>query len=189
MGIESKHKISFSRLPARFSDAKAATHVLQWDRKMLTERLKFLLHLLCEEPTHLHVEFLDGVSMGALNWQFRGKGIPTDVLSFPPHRLQLQMESGAAVASLGELAVCVEVCAAQAKRHRCTLAQEIERMLVHGVVHLKGLDHERSEVAFRVMTALEKALRQSLVSSLGEPKFCGMASDTRVRRASQGARR
>ncbi|MEY4064147.1 MAG: hypothetical protein RIR26_355 [Pseudomonadota bacterium] len=191
MGTESSHKVTFSKLPARFSDASDVSFGLLWERKELVQRLKFLLQLLCEEPTHLHVEFLDSVNMGALNWQFRGKGTPTDVLSFPPHRLQSHMEKGSESRTLplGELAVCVDVCAVQAKRHRCSLAEEIERMLVHGVVHLKGLDHERSEAAHRVMTSFEKVLRQSVVGSFGEPKFCSVTSGASAHRPRRGVRR
>jgi rRNA maturation RNase YbeY len=73
---------------------------------------------------------------------------------------------------LGDVAVCAEVCAEQARRHRCTLAEEIERMIVHGLVHLLGLDHERSPAAFKVMSALEKSIRSELKIEFGAPDFC-----------------
>jgi len=140
----------------------------------------------------MHVEFLDELDMGALNWQFRGKDSATDVLSFPPNRhLAMHHEHSSAEAGLsdlGELAICVPLCRLQARKHRCTLAQELERMIVHGVVHLKGFDHERGDAAYAVMASLEKAIRAQLMAAFGEPRFC-QESISSPARATRGVRR
>jgi ssRNA-specific RNase YbeY (16S rRNA maturation enzyme) len=45
-------------------------------------------------------------------------------------------------------------------------------MLIHGIVHLKGFDHERNMSAFRVMSCLEKAIQTELVKEFKKPKWC-----------------
>ncbi|MBM3383374.1 MAG: rRNA maturation RNase YbeY [Betaproteobacteria bacterium] len=170
------HKISFSLLPGSIAAGPKGQKLrLRWDRKAMTRRLAFVLELMCEGNSRVHIEFVDELQMGSLNWQFRGKDKPTDVLSFPPHpdvETDAPESSRARGVNLGELAVCVPVCATQARSHRCSLAQEIERMMIHGLVHLKGFDHERSDAAYAVMTLLERGLRVQLNSALGEPDFC-----------------
>lgn len=181
MENETRHKISMSALPRKFS-VNTKQHVeLIWDRKILLRRMRFALAMMCEIQSEVHFEFVNEVQMGELNWQFRGKDKPTDVLSFPPHSgidydEQPPIGRARARVRLGEIAVCVGVCLAQARTHRCTPSQEIERMLIHGLVHLKGFDHERSEAAFAVMSALEKALHKQMVACLGEPEFCEIVS-------------
>ena len=68
-----------------------------------------------------------------LNRQFLGKDYPTDVLSFP---------SGARDGMLGELAISVDRAAAQASENGHSLDDEIRILMLHGVLHLAGMDHE-----------------------------------------------
>jgi len=72
------------------------------------------------------------VRMRTLNRTYRGKDRPTDVLSFP---------SGAP-GFLGDLAIDVPCAARQARRLGHGLAREVQILLVHGLLHLRGYDHE-----------------------------------------------
>jgi probable rRNA maturation factor len=67
-----------------------------------------------------------------LNRMFLGKAHPTDVLSFP---------SGIG-AALGELAISVDRAREQAEEHGHSLAEELKILMLHGVLHLLGFDHE-----------------------------------------------
>ncbi len=70
-----------------------------------------------------------------LNRSFRGKNKATDVLSFPaPPELR--------AISAGDLAVSLETAARQAEAHGHDLATELRILLLHGLLHLAGLDHE-----------------------------------------------
>lgn len=69
-----------------------------------------------------------------LNRQFLGKDYPTDVLSFP----SLEEEG-----YLGDVAVSVDRAIEQAARFGHSAEAEIEILLLHGVLHLLGMDHER----------------------------------------------
>jgi probable rRNA maturation factor len=74
----------------------------------------------------------------ALNLQFRGKDKPTDVLSFP-----------ALAQTGGDLAISLETAALQAAEHGHTLQMEIKILILHGLLHLAGYDHERDKGQMR----------------------------------------
>lgn len=79
------------------------------------------------------------VELRRLNLQFRGKDYPTDVLSFPEP----------ADGYLGELAISAERAAEQAAEFRHSTADEIRILMLHGVLHLLGMDHERDRGRMR----------------------------------------
>ena len=83
----------------------------------------------------------------ALNHQFRGHDYATDVLSFP---------SGAACGAAGELAISIERAAAQGREFGHSTMAEIQILMLHGVLHLIGHDHEQDRGEMR---GLERALR------------------------------
>ena len=81
------------------------------------------------EDAHVAVEFVDAARIAELNAEFRGKEGPTDVLSFPVD------EHGPAHGprELGDVVICPE--------HTADLLEAV----VHGVLHLTGMDHETDE--------------------------------------------
>lgn len=89
-----------------------------------------------------------------LNRRFRGVDRPTDVLSFPDG--SASPEGGA---HLGDMAISVETAAEQARRAGCSLAAELDRLVVHGVLHVLGYDHE---VDGGEMMALQGRILRSL---------------------------
>lgn len=81
------------------------------------------------------IVFLDPLPAKKLNKQFRGKDYATDILSF----------DGEEPGQLGELILCPMVLKAQAKEHGHSFKAELGYMLIHGVLHLLGYDHEKSK--------------------------------------------
>jgi probable rRNA maturation factor len=188
MKNKKKSVVSLSSLPKRaFTDERTQIR-LNWNKRALLDRIQFALSLCCERPVVLHVEFVDSLQIATLNWQFRGKDTPTDVLSFPPHVEHQYPHKGFEPENIGELAVCVEVCIKQAKTHKVTLSQEIEKMIFHGLIHLKGFDHERSDAAHAVMSSLERSVRSQVTRQLGFPDFCLPLTETEVKKKSASAR-
>jgi probable rRNA maturation factor len=97
--------------------------------------------------------------MRELNRDWRGKDAPTDVLSFS----QVEGEPLAgAPALLGDVVVSVDTLARQARDGGWTDAEELARLLLHGVLHLLGHDHEREDEALAM-----RAEEQRLVHALG----------------------
>jgi probable rRNA maturation factor len=84
-----------------------------------------------------------------LNSGYRSKDKPTNVLSFPASDIERTLGG-----SLGDLVICAPVVAAEARRQHKTLAEHWAHMVVHGVLHLHGFDHESARAA-RVMEGLE----------------------------------
>lgn len=75
-----------------------------------------------------------------LNREFRGKDTATDVLSFPA--APLPGGRGRARSRLGDLAVSTGRARAQARQFGHSIEQEIQILMLHGVLHLLGMDHE-----------------------------------------------
>ena len=88
----------------------------------------------------------------ALNRRFRGKDKPTDVLSFPPVPM-------VADAFSGDIVISTEIACRNARRYQHAPAQELKILILHGMLHLAGYDHEsdRGEMARR-----EEGLRREL---------------------------
>ncbi len=83
---------------------------------------------------HVDVLLTDDATMQRLNRSFRGKNKATDVLSFPAYE---NAEKHA-----GDLAVSLEIAARQAKVRGHSLEDEIRILVLHGLLHLAGFDHE-----------------------------------------------
>ena len=87
--------------------------------------------------------------MAGLNRRWRGKDRPTDVLSFPAE--------GAPAGFLGDIVISVPYASRQARRRGESRAREVDRLLLHGYLHLLGYDHETDRGE---MEALEARLRR-----------------------------
>ena len=91
-----------------------------------------------------------------LNRRFRGKSLATDVLSFPAGAESFEEENGS---HLGDVVISVERAAAQAKANRLSFSGEVEQLILHGLLHLCGYDHETDRGE---MNRLELKLRKQL---------------------------
>ncbi len=94
--------------------------------------------------------------MRSLNRRFRGKDKPTDVLSFPAEPGQKPFA--------GEIAIAVEIAAKNARALGHSLADEVKILILHGVLHLRGYDHECDNGQ---MAKREKQLRAKLHLPVG----------------------
>lgn len=107
----------------------------------------------------LSVVFCDDDYIQALNKTFRNKDRATDVLSFSQYDPDSEVHS----TTLGDVVVSIETAERQAKELGVELHTEMIRLLVHGVLHLYGYEHENvSPEAVRKMQDLEDFLLQSV---------------------------
>jgi probable rRNA maturation factor len=95
--------------------------------------------------------------MKFLNRRFRGKDKPTDVLSFP-------VEPMAASKGAGEIAISAEIASNNARTLGHSPAEEVKILVLHGLLHLRGYDHECDNGQ---MARREKQLRTQLHLPLG----------------------
>jgi len=84
------------------------------------------------------VAFISDRRMKELNGFFRGKDLTTDVLSFPHEADEFQPNEN----FLGDIVISVEQAERQSKDNKLTLENEIQQLILHGVLHLCGYDHE-----------------------------------------------
>jgi probable rRNA maturation factor len=103
-------------------------------------------------PGEVEVLLSDDPTLRRLNRSFRGKNKPTDVLSFPT-------PAEIAHAQAGDLAISLETAARQATTYGHSLGDEVKILLLHGLLHLSGLDHETDNGE---MAAREATLRRQL---------------------------
>lgn len=99
----------------------------------------------------------DNRGLQRLNRKFRGKDQPTDVLSFPA-------PPEAADGLAGDIAISADIAASNARRLGHDLAEEIKILLLHGVLHLAGYDHENDDGE---MARKEQNLRKALGLPIG----------------------
>ena len=97
------------------------------------------------------IAFVSNQSIRRLNRRFRGVDKATDVLSFPA--------DDADRLNLGDIAISVETAAKQAKENGLTLDEEVAQLILHGLLHLCGYDHETDHGE---MNRLEVRLRKKL---------------------------
>jgi probable rRNA maturation factor len=96
-----------------------------------------------------------------LNATYRKKDKPTDVLSFS------RMNSGlpnfyVEESDLGEVLICWDIAKKQAREYKSSIQEELERLTVHGVLHLFGYDHEISPAEEKRMFNLQEQILKVL---------------------------
>jgi len=128
---------------------KIAVDIERW--QAFSERA---LKSLRKSESDATIAFVSDRQMKDLNKRFRNINRSTDVLSFPAE------EAGAATSTnLGDIAVSLERATTQAKENSLTLEIEIAQLILHGLLHLCGYDHETDQGE---MNRLELQLRRKL---------------------------
>lgn len=120
---------------------------------------RHLLAELGEERAELTISLVDDTEMHRLNRDYRGKDRPTDVLAFA-------LREGTRVPGdepmLGDVVISLDTAVRQSREHAVPVAHEVRTLLIHGVLHLLGYDHERSAAEALRMRAMERRLFASL---------------------------
>ncbi|MDE0035012.1 MAG: rRNA maturation RNase YbeY [Deltaproteobacteria bacterium] len=123
----------------------------------LKAKARRILRLLDLEDCELSVALVGDEEIRSLNGRYRSLDEPTDVLSFP---VEKPLPSGRRI--IGDVIISVEKAARQARQRRRSLDDELEVLLIHGILHNLGYDHERSDEDEREMRAMERRLRREL---------------------------
>jgi len=126
-------------------------------RRLLRKVALRILELVQQDQAELSLALVDNREIQALNTKFRNKDAPTDVLSFPADN-----HANPGIPLLGDVIISVEKAEQQAKERKRSLQEEMVILLVHGILHLIGYDHERSPRDARIMGRLEKNIYRAL---------------------------
>ena len=122
---------------------------LQLDTEAWSNFATKALNAIGKSESSATIAFVSDKRIRELNHQFRGIDKVTDVLSFPAEE----------ELNLGDVAVSVETAATQARENGLTLDREIAQLILHGLLHLCGYDHETDNGE---MNRLELRLRRKL---------------------------
>lgn len=115
-----------------------------------------------ESSAELGLSLVGDRRMRRLNREFRRKDRTTDVLAFATREARLPHRSRLVTGLLGDVVISIPTAMRQARNGQRSLDQEIVVLLVHGILHLCGYDHERSETEARRMQRRERAILAGL---------------------------
>ncbi|MBI5047987.1 MAG: rRNA maturation RNase YbeY [Deltaproteobacteria bacterium] len=106
----------------------------------------------------LSILLTDNNGIQRLNKRYLKKDRPTDVLSFPMWDFNSELRTPNSQLILGDIVISLETAKTQAKENDVTLKEELARLLIHGILHLLGFDHEKSSKEARRMRKEEERL-------------------------------
>lgn len=112
--------------------------------------------------TELSIMIVDNSYIQELNFIYRGQNNPTDVLSFAMNELseaEMDFDVPGEINVLGDIVISLEQAAAQCEEYGHSLERELGFLVVHGMLHLLGYDHE-SEEERSAMQDLEDRIMQ-----------------------------
>jgi len=141
--------------PFAFRDPKASkgySHAMieinnlttnQIDEEFLRKVAKIVLEAENEKGKDLSIALVGEGRIRELNKKYRGKNRVTDVLAFGDND------------GLGEIVICLREVKKNAKRYGLTFEKELSKVLIHGLLHLLGYDHEKNKIETKKMEEKE----------------------------------
>jgi probable rRNA maturation factor len=147
------------QIASKHSPLPSEEDLTQWAQSALADFKK---------DAELSIRLVDNEESQQLNFEYRGKDKPTNVLSFPfeiPPELVGMDEVDHLI---GDLVICVPVVAAEAHLQNKTFSDHFAHMVTHGCLHLLGYDHIKDEEA-EIMENLERQILARL--EIADPYF------------------
>jgi probable rRNA maturation factor len=155
------------------------------DEATLRELAQYVIDQMETHPlADLSMLLVDEAHMTNLHEKWMDEPGPTDVLSFPmdelrphviagPNRARGHQEEDTEPVLLGDVVLCPQVAAAQAKQHGHAVQAELELLTVHGVLHLLGYDHADPEEEAEMFGLTNELLRDWRDERAGPPTASG----------------
>lgn len=137
---------------------------LRIHKRLLQRRATWLMRQNKVADHNVSILLVDDEEISWLNSHYRNKQGPTNVLSFPfsEDTEQNQILSSIAIKELGDIIISVETAQEEAIQLNVSLHDRLTWLITHGLLHLLGYDHERSEEEALAMWDLENKLIQQL---------------------------
>jgi probable rRNA maturation factor len=142
----------------------------------VTELTQRILRLVGLPDVEVGLELVGDGRMRRLNRRYRGRDSTTDVLAFA-----VREAKGPQSSLLGDVVISVPTAARQAAEVGRTLDQELTALLIHGVLHLLGFDHEKGDREARRMRQMEHDVLRA-IQPLPKLVRCGLSIYRPVRR-------
>lgn len=125
------------------------------DKNRITRVSRRILSHIKLPKAELSILFVGDREMARLNAEYRNVNRTTDVLSFDA---SVPIKEGDACNVLGDIVISVPKAEIQADAYGLGFYEEIRRLLIHGILHLTGYDHERSQYQERKMRKKEREI-------------------------------
>lgn len=149
-----------------FKNRRLLDHLSEFAGRMLADLKK--------SSCDMNIVLCDDKFIRALNRKYRGKDSATDVLSFSQQEegeeeffdnLDELDRQDTGDKQLGDVIISLETAARQSKEFRVTEEEELGRLLIHGVLHLLGFDHETSKEDEKVMMKKQDAYLEKFLKN------------------------
>ena len=127
------------------------------DSKYISAVSAKILEQTATDNVSVSVILTDNAAIHEINLEYRGKDNATDVISFAYRDEPFPAPAGI-TEELGDVYISLEKAAEQAAEFGVTFVEEMHRLLVHGILHLLGYDHERSPEDEKKMQELEEKI-------------------------------
>lgn len=127
---------------------------LQINEKILKKIVGKVLIGENKKKASLSIAFIGEKRMKSLNKKYRNKNKATDVLAFSGDSLPVNLNIKNR--SLGEIVICFQEIKKNAKKFKTDFKKELKRILIHGVLHLLGYDHEKGDLETKKMKKKEE---------------------------------
>lgn len=142
---------------------------LKGKRELKKQTLLVLRHLNLSNNTEVCITLVDDAAMRSLNETYRGIKRTTDVLSFSQHERDFQGLNAAIALPfntylLGDIVISINAAQRNSQRYKNSLKEEIQKLIVHGTLHLLGYDHKKKKDAEK-MKKKEEELKKIIQSS------------------------
>jgi len=118
------------------------------DEEFLRKIAERIIREEIKKEVDLSIALLGSGRMQEINKRYRGKNKVTDVLSFAEVKVQkekFKVGPLKKIQGLGEIVICLREVKKNAKRYGSNFGKELNRVLIHGLLHLLGYDHEKNE--------------------------------------------
>lgn len=135
---------------------------ITFNESRLERSARAILTALGEPSAELGILFVGDQRMRGLNCRYRGKNRTTDVLAFAMREARMPHTSRLVPDMLGDVVISVPTACRQATEAGRSLDEELAWLLIHGILHLCGYDHERSEKEARRMYRRERMIQRSI---------------------------
>ena len=135
---------------------------ITFDQSRLERSARAILDDVGETSAELGILLVGDQRMRSLNHRYRGKDRMTDVLSFAMREAASPHVSRLMPDMLGDVVISIPTARRQAKEAKRTLDEELTCLLVHGILHLCGYDHERGEKEARRMHRRVRMILRSI---------------------------
>ena len=139
-----------------------SVRTLRVARRQILRLTKNILTLIGEPSADMNVSLVGDRRMRRLNHRFRHKDRSTDVLAFAFRQARAPHGFHQAAAHLGDVVIALPTAQRQANAAGRSLEEELVTLLIHGVLHLCGYDHDRSRAEALRMQKKERQMRQQL---------------------------